>query len=204
MKKLGFLFLLILLSLGGLPQEIAPGVFWVYFNDKSGNGFEISEPGLFLSERSINRRAMQGLGVDRHDLPVTASYLQEIRDLGVEIKHVSRWLNGIAMTGMNESLFQQVLALSFTDTIPWEPETDDLYFPPKSGVPRFDGPLEPAPTYDYGSRSCRSGPMACTNWDTRARVYGSGCWMQDSLTWTACPPLAGSTRKSESWVRGIM
>lgn len=150
MKKLGFLFLLILLSLGGLAQEIAPGVFWVYFNDKSGNGFEISEPGLFLSERSINRRAMQGLGVDRHDLPVTASYLQEIRDLGVEIKHVSRWLNGIAMTGMNESLFQQVLALSFTDTIPWEPETDDLYFPPKSGVPRFDGPLEPAPTYDYG------------------------------------------------------
>jgi subtilisin family serine protease len=68
----------------------------------------------------------------------------------VEIKHVSRWLNGIAMTQMNESLFQQVLELNFTDTIPWEPETDDVYFPPKSGIPRFDGPVEPAPAYDYG------------------------------------------------------
>lgn len=150
MKKPGFLLFLILLSLWCKAQELAPGVYWVYFSDKAGSGYQISEPELFLSERSINRRAMQNLGVDHHDRPVSPAYLQEIRDLGVQIMHVSRWLNGIAMGQMNESLFQQVLQLSFTDTIPWEPETDDVYFPPKSGAPRFEAPMEPAPSYDYG------------------------------------------------------
>jgi subtilisin family serine protease len=93
---------------------------------------------------------MQGLAVDHHDRPVNAAYLQEIKDMGVEIKHVSRWLNGIAMIQMTESTFQQVLQLSFTDTVPWEPETDDVYFPPKSGNARFAPPLEPPPEFDYG------------------------------------------------------
>ena len=126
MKKPGLLFMFIMLSLGCMAQELAPGVYWVYFKDKQGSSYQISEPGLYLSERSINRRAVQNLAVDHHDRPVPAAYLQEIRDLGVEIRHVSRWLNGIAMTQMNESLFQQVLQLSFTDTIPWEPDTDEV------------------------------------------------------------------------------
>jgi subtilisin family serine protease len=70
--------------------------------------------------------------------------------MGVEIKHVSRWLNGIAMTNMNDTAFQQVLELSFTDTLPWEPDTDDVYFPPKSGNPRFEAPLETPPGFNYG------------------------------------------------------
>jgi len=150
MKKHRLMLLLILLSLGIQAQEIAPGVFWIYFTDKAGSAFQISEPEHFLSERSINRRAMQGLAVDHHDVPVNTAYLQEIEAMGVEIRHVSRWLNGIAMIHMNNTTFQQVLELSFTDTVPWEPETDDLYFPPKSGEQRFEAPLETAPGFDYG------------------------------------------------------
>jgi subtilisin family serine protease len=150
MKKLKLYVIMILVSTGALAQEIAPGAYWVYFSDKEGIAFQIDQPEQFLSERSINRRAMQGLAVDHHDLPVSSGYLQALRDLDVEVKHVSRWLNGIAMTGMNESTFQEVLLLPFTDTIPWEPLRDDLYFPPKSGMPRFDLPLESDPGFDYG------------------------------------------------------
>jgi len=150
MKKLRLLVVLILVSLGVRAQEIAPGVYWVYFSDKEGNTYQIDQPAQFLSERSINRRAMQGLAVDRLDLPVSAAYLQEIEAMGVEIRHVSRWLNGIAMIQMDETTFQQVLQKPFTDTVPWEPEMDDLFFPPKNGNPRFDPPLESAPNFDYG------------------------------------------------------
>ena len=150
MKKLKILVALILVSLGIRAQEIAPGVYWVYFRDKEGNTYQIDQPAQFLSERSINRRAMQGLAVDRLDLPVSSAYLQEIEAMGVEIRHVSRWLNGIAMVHMDDITFQQVLQKPFTDTAPWEPVRDDLYFPPKSGTPRFDPPLESVPAFDYG------------------------------------------------------
>ena len=150
MKKLKLLVVLLMAFMGVRAQEIAPGVYWVYFSDKEGTTYQIDQPSQFLSERSINRRAMQGLAVDRLDLPVVTGYLQEIEAMGVEIRHVSRWLNGIAMIHMDDSTFQLVLQKPFTDTVPWEPATDDLYFPQNSGNPRFEPPLESAPAFDYG------------------------------------------------------
>ena len=55
-------------------QQIADSVYWVYFTDKIGNGYQIDHPEEFLSERSINRRAWQDLGIDRQDLPVRTEH----------------------------------------------------------------------------------------------------------------------------------
>ncbi len=150
MKKFKLLFVMVLVSVGVQAQEIATGVYWIYFSDKEGNGYQIDQPAQFLSDRSVNRRAMQGLAVDRADLPVNPAYLQEINEMGVEIRHVSRWLNGIAMINMDDTTFQQVLQKPFTDTVPWIPATSDHFFPHKSGESRFDPPLESAPPFDYG------------------------------------------------------
>jgi subtilisin family serine protease len=54
------------------------------------------------------------------------------------------------MIDAGADLFQQVLQKPFTDTLPWFPETDDLYFPAHPVGSRFDPPLETAPAYDYG------------------------------------------------------
>jgi len=150
MKKTLLFNLLILAYLGVKAQEISEGVYWVYFTDKAGTGYQIDEPDQFLSDRSVNRRAMQRLAVDQLDLPVNTDYLQEIRDMGVIIKHVSRWLNGIAMIQMDEEMFQDVLQKPFTDTVPWEPQKFALHFPQISGEPRFDPPLVQGPAFDYG------------------------------------------------------
>ncbi|MEN8230627.1 MAG: S8/S53 family peptidase [Bacteroidota bacterium] len=131
-------------------QQIADSVYWVYFTDKSGNGYHIDQPEQFLSERSVNRRAWQGLGIDHRDLPVTTPYLEELRGMNVEIRHISKWLNGIAMVNADSLLFQQVLAKPFTDTVAWEPESDDLYLPPLPSGNRFEPPLTTSPGYDYG------------------------------------------------------
>ena len=148
--KIRMIAILLLISLGTEAQEIADSVYWVYFKDKAGNGYQTDLPAQFLSDRSINRRAMQGLAVDQTDLPVTASYIQELRDMGVEIKYISRWLNGVVMTPLDELTFQEVLDKSFADTLPWIAGTDNQFYPQKSGEPRFDQPLEPAPDFDYG------------------------------------------------------
>lgn len=150
MNKFRLWVAIILASPGMQAQEIAPEVYWIYFSDKDGSAYQIDQPGQFLSDRSVNRRALQGLAIDRYDLPVNPAYLQEIREMGVEIRHVSKWLNGIAMTHMDATRFQEVLQKPFTDTLPWEPLTDELYFPPKSGAMRFDPPLGSAPHFDYG------------------------------------------------------
>ena len=179
MKNLKLLLLpvmSVLLSAGLPAQEIAPGVYWVYFTDKDGGSYQIDQPGEFLSERSVNRRAMQALGVDHHDIPVNADYLQQIESMGVEIRHVSRWLNGIAMIHMNDTTFQQVLALAFTDTIPWEPETDDLYFPPKSGMRRFDLPLGSGPGFDYGIAREQVEQVSCDGLHELGYT-GKGVWI---------------------------
>lgn len=131
-------------------QQIADSVYWVYFTDKNGNGYQIDQPEEFLSERSVNRRAWQGLGTDHRDQPVTAAYLEELKGMGVEIRHVSKWLNGIAMVNADTQLFEQVLARPFTDTVAWEPESDDLYFSPLPSGRRFELPLTTSPEYDYG------------------------------------------------------
>lgn len=134
----------------GSAQQIGDGVYWVYFNDKAGNGYQMDQPGDFLSDRSIQRRAWQGLGVELTDEPLTIAYVDSLVALGADIKHRSRWLNGVAMVNANEELFQSVLDLSFTDTLPWRPESNALWFPPPPTGNRFEDPAEPGFSYDYG------------------------------------------------------
>ncbi len=167
---------IVLFSLGLSAQEIADGVYWVYFTDKAGTGYGIDQPEEFLSERSVNRRALQDLPVDHWDLPVNQDYVQEIRGLGVEVRHVSRWLNGIAMTSMDAISFQQVLDKPFTDTVPWFPETNNLFFPQPGGTPRFEAPLDTPPEYDYGIAFDQV-TMLRTNLLHELGYTGKGVWI---------------------------
>ena len=142
-----------MLFLGGLflsAQQIASDVYWIYFTDKSGTPFQLDQPEDFLSQRSIERRAWQGLSIDQRDMPVNDSYVEGIRELGIEVKHVSRWLNGVAMKGIDQGQFDQVEALPYTTISPWEPDDPTIYTPPKPTGSRFSQPLETPPDFSYG------------------------------------------------------
>ena len=157
-------------------QQIADSVYWVYFKDKASNGYYIDQPGAFLSERSVQRRAWQGLSVDARDLPVTSAYVQEVTALGADIKHVSKWLNGIAFVHADSSLFLQVMELPFTDTSAWRPENGQQYFPSVTTSQRFGPPLGSPPEFNYGP-SLEQAAMLGTDHLHALGYTGKGVWI---------------------------
>lgn len=50
----------------------------VYLNDKKNNGFSEKHPEQFLSPKAIDRRKKFKLKIDKHDLPVSAAYLNQL------------------------------------------------------------------------------------------------------------------------------
>lgn len=82
-----------------------PHLVWVFFTDK---GF--TQPEQYskmrerwetgLSPRVLSRRLKclpPGGIVDFHDLPLCQQYVNKVRGLRLEIRHCSRWLNGVSL-----------------------------------------------------------------------------------------------------------
>lgn len=71
--------------------------YWIEFTDKNNTPYSIDNPGEYLSERAIARRASQGIAIDPTDLPVNRAYIDSIAATGAEVLHASRWMNGITV-----------------------------------------------------------------------------------------------------------
>lgn len=106
----------------------------VTLTDKHNCGYSVKRPEAFLSEKSINRRKRYGLKVDEHDLPLTPSYLQTLRELGLYIHCTSKWNNTAVVQMADTALLASVRTLPFVasvrkvwqgcDTIPEEANKD--------------------------------------------------------------------------------
>ncbi len=143
-----------LLLLPGLQaQRIAPDTYWFFFTDKAGNGYTVDQPEAFLSQRSIERRAWQSLPLDASDLPVTAGYADSLTSLGLEVLHISKWLNGALVESSNLQLIDTLYRLSFVDSVRWDHAKEPRYYPPPPSGKRFEDPYTVPPTYQYGYSS---------------------------------------------------
>jgi serine protease AprX len=114
MKQLLIIVLLSLFSTLVLPaQNAAPDSYWVKLKDKKGTPYLISQPGAFLSQRSIDRRKRQHISIDETDLPVSPVYLDSLKNRGLEIVHTSKWLNGATVRTADTTLIKKVATLPF-------------------------------------------------------------------------------------------
>lgn len=73
--------------------------YWIFFDDKPhapvGETLDTADP--VVSQRALERRARRGDGdFGWFDRPVSAHYVAELRNLGIEPVIQSRWLNGIS------------------------------------------------------------------------------------------------------------
>lgn len=82
--------LLLLVSISVLGQD---NRYIVYFKDKADAPYSITNPNQFLSQRAIERRQRQSIGVTDEDFPVNASYIDEVKATGAKAFFSSRWLN---------------------------------------------------------------------------------------------------------------
>ena len=72
--------------------------FFVQFHDKGLNYVEINKPYSFLSARALERRSRLDIPVDSFDLPVTEAYINNIRKPSIQVRYVSKWLNGAVIS----------------------------------------------------------------------------------------------------------
>ncbi|MDF2189465.1 S8 family peptidase [Paraflavitalea sp. CAU 1676] len=64
--------------------------------DKKGTAHSLSNPATYLSAKAIARRTTQHIAIDSTDLPVSATYLDNLQKVpGVKVLNTSKWLNQV-------------------------------------------------------------------------------------------------------------
>lgn len=91
--------------------------FWVSFTDKNNSEYSLSSPERYLSARAISRRAAQSIPIDSLDLPVNSNYLSGVLQLGAELVHTSKWLNGITVKADSPKFEFKAKALPFVKDV---------------------------------------------------------------------------------------
>jgi hypothetical protein len=117
MARIILLILFICVQDFAIAQDLSKDYYWVQFTDKKGTPFQINHPEDFLSQRAIDRRIRQQIAFDETDLPVSPVYLDSLKNLGVEIFHTSKWLNGATLKVADTIEIDEIAALSFVKNI---------------------------------------------------------------------------------------
>jgi len=105
-------FLFGVLSFFFTKAQIAPHTYWIQFSDKNNNTYSLDRPLEFLSQRSLDRRARQGILLAQNDLPVSAPYLDSLRKIGGKILFTSRWQNAAVVYSPDTTFLQTAGMLS--------------------------------------------------------------------------------------------
>lgn len=90
--------------------------YFVFFKDKVGTPFTISQPEAFLSAKSIARRQHQQISITETDLPVNPAYVQQLKDNGIATYFTSRWWNGVLVEAQASEV-ASIEALSCVDQV---------------------------------------------------------------------------------------
>jgi hypothetical protein len=111
------LLFVILLAVNSFAQHEYP-IYWIQFTDKSNTPYSIDQPEDFLSQRAIDRRNRQQIGISADDLPVDPVYLDSLAGLGARIINISKWFNGVLAEIESSELVEGIEMLSFIQGSP--------------------------------------------------------------------------------------
>lgn len=114
-KKKFFISLLIWVNAAAVAQTPVHR-YMVFFKDKSGSPYSISDPSGYLSQKAIERRISQGIAITEMDIPVNHSYVSGVRQTGADVFFRSRWFNA-ALVQCDPSLIPSIEALPYVDHV---------------------------------------------------------------------------------------
>ncbi len=105
-----------------LPAD-SLSAFWVLFQDKGirSDGqyrLALKQSAGRLSERSLRRRALRGRtpSTDFSDIAVNPEYLDQLEDMGAQVRVVSNWLNAASVLADRHQI-EQIAGLAFVREI---------------------------------------------------------------------------------------
>lgn len=90
--------------------------FWVELQDKHETTHSIFYPQAYLSARALARRDRLHIPIDSMDLPVNKKFLDTIANMGVRIRHTSKWLNSVTIV-TTDSLAKRLEELDFVKKV---------------------------------------------------------------------------------------
>jgi len=95
MKRIS-LFLCLLLVCISLKSQTSY-MYRLILKDKGNPVFSTEQPEMFLSQKSIDRRTLQGLSIDETDLPIDPAYFEAISHSGANIRTYSKWIKTVVV-----------------------------------------------------------------------------------------------------------
>ncbi len=111
-RFLGILLFLLIANLSYCQDK-----YFISFTDKQESTYSIDSPSEFLSQRSIDRRAKQGIAVTEIDIPVSYSYINQVRETGAKVLYPLKWFNGVVVEVYSSTMINDILNLSFVSSM---------------------------------------------------------------------------------------
>ena len=111
-----FLLLMLLSNYNRVSAQFTRHIVWL--KNKGNNTYALSNPSAYLSLRSIDRRTRYTITIDSSDLPISSTYLTQIRNVaGVTILNVSKWLNAVCIQCADPTALQTIQNLPFVQQV---------------------------------------------------------------------------------------
>lgn len=112
MRKIVILFFILLGTVGFAQQDA-----WVYFVDKPNADYFLDNPLEMLSQRALDRRAVQNIALDLVDVPISETYISQIAiQSGITVLAQSKWMNCLHVRG-SQSAIEALSQFSFVSAI---------------------------------------------------------------------------------------
>jgi len=147
MKKIGLVIFLAFTLLSGLVANALPAqwAFRITFTDKNGTA-ALDSPLAFLSQRALDRRAAQGIGIDSLDLPVSQAYIDSVLTLTGGVYHLrSKWLNECVILLSDSTQILSLQNKPYISSIKWIAYYGSgLHNKPGRDNPKFEIENQPA------------------------------------------------------------
>jgi serine protease AprX len=116
MKRVFLFFLFVLTVVTESQAQFTRYI--IKLKNKGGTPFTFANPLAYLSQRAIDRRTKYSLVIDSTDLPVTPSYLTQIRNVpNVTVLNVSKWLNSISIQTNDANAITSINAFPFVESV---------------------------------------------------------------------------------------
>jgi serine protease AprX len=147
---MGKLFVIVFLLVGffGYSQDEDA---WVYFNDKPDAANQLNTPLSFLTQRSLDRRANQGIALNESDVPVHQPYIDQITSAdGITVMAKSKWLNCLHIRGSADNI-NALAGLPFVNHIRFADASLNLKMPIPRTIEPVNKQMDVQVDFNYGT-----------------------------------------------------